>query len=379
MDRLDRRCLQIFPLWERQNKLKIEEIAVTPASLMPHLNERERAQIHNLSEAVQSARRSGKPVILTYGAHLIKNGLAPLVIQMVEDGWITHIATNGAGSIHDWEFAFMGQSSEDVEENTSLGRFGMWEETGRYINLAVAIGGLDGLGYGYSVGKLVEDGGLMIPSSTELRNQLAALASEDRPDESIGAVADMLHLVSNFDLRKGWLEINHRFKEFSVQSAAYRQKIPFTVHPGIGYDIIYTNPVNSGGAIGRGAVRDFLSYADSVSRLGGGGVHITVGSAIMGPMVFEKSLSMANNLSLKKTGKPLSDYHLAVVDIQDGGDWDWTVGEPPVDHPAYYLRFCKSFYRMGGSLDYLCLDNRAFMLGLYKDLSSNTPTHSEAV
>ena len=85
-------------------------------------------------------------------------------------------------------------------------------------------------------------------------------------------------------------------------------------------------------------------------------------------MIFEKSLSMGNNLSIKRTGAPLEDYYLGVVDIADGGDWDWSRGEPPKDNPAYYLRFCKTFHRMGGTLDYLCVDNAAFLLNLCRAL-----------
>jgi hypothetical protein len=97
---------------------------------------------------------------------------------------------------------------------------------------------------------------------------------------------------------------------------------------------------------------------------------MTVGSAVMAPMVFEKSMSMANNLAIQKTGQPLGGHYLAVVDIQNGGNWDWAKGEPPMDNPAYYLRFCKSFYRMGGTLDYICLDNIAFLLNLYHELKN---------
>ena len=85
-------------------------------------------------------------------------------------------------------------------------------------------------------------------------------------------------------------------------------------------------------------------------------------------MIFEKSLSMANNLALQETGAPLADYTLVINDIQEGGGWDWRQGEPPKNHPAYYLRFCKTFYRMGGALDYICLDNRVFLLALYQQL-----------
>jgi hypothetical protein len=368
LDRLDRSRLRMYPLAERDHKLDFSAIAVHPDDPAPAASKKQGEQIARTAERIAAARGAGRPVILTYGAHLIKNGLSPVAIRLIEDGWITHVATNGAGSIHDWEFAFLGLSTEDVRANTGKGQFGTWEETGRHINLAVAAGGTDGLGYGQSVGRMIAEDGLYIPSRDKLRAGLIG-ASKDASDERIGALADLLYLASSFDLPEGKLSIPHQHKEYSVQHAAWKCGIPFTVHPGIGYDIIYTHPMSCGGAIGRAAMRDFLSYAESVSRMGGGGVHISVGSAVMAPMIFEKSMSMANNLSIGKTGMPLRDYYLTVVDIADGGDWDWSKGEPPENNPAYYLRFCKSFYRMGGDLDYVCMDNTQFMLGLCKALS----------
>ncbi len=353
-------------LSEREHKLDIRKIAVRPDDAYPALSDRVTGQISRTADRMLAARDAGRPVILTYGAHLVKNGLGPVVVRMIEEGLVTHVATNGAGSIHDWEFAYLGLSTEDVRANTAQGRFGTWEETGRYINLAIAVGGMDGLGYGQAVGRMIADDGLQIPSAAELRKRIVEAASGS-PDETLGACSDMLYLVSNLGLKEGWCTVSHPFKDYSVQYAAYRAGIPFTVHPGIGYDIIYMHPMNCGGAIGRASVADFLSYAGSVSRLSGG-VHLSVGSAVMAPMIFEKSMSMANNLALQRDGKALSDYYLAVVDIADGGDWDWSAGEPPMDNPAYYLRFCKSFHRMGGALDYICLDNRAFMLALYQTI-----------
>jgi hypothetical protein len=143
--------------------------------------------------------------------------------------------------------------------------------------------------------------------------------------------------------------------------------VPFTVHPGIGYDIIYAHPMACGGALGRAAMRDFHAYAASVAELSGG-VHLAVGSSVMAPMIFEKALSMANNIAIGQGRPTVSDHFLAVVDIQDGGGWDWREGEPPMDHPAYYLRFCKTFHRMGGELDYIQLDNTLFLIALAKML-----------
>jgi hypothetical protein len=368
MSRLDRRQLRMYPLAERKHKLRMADIAVRPDTPAPSLPAGPAAQIRRAAERVRAARDHDRPVVLTFGAHLIKNGLAPVVNRLVEDGWVTHVATNGAGSIHDWEFAYLGLSTEDVRANTAQGRFGTWDETGRYTGLAVAAGGAEGLGYGESMGRLIEEDGLAIPTRDELRERIAAAAAAEPVGESLGALADLLHLVTTFDVPAGRMAVPHPWKEFSVQATARRRGVPFTVHPGVGYDIVYTHPMVAGGPIGRGAVRDFLSYADTISRLSGG-VHLAVGSAIMAPMVFEKSLSMANNLAMQRGEPVVSDHYLVVVDIQEGGDWDWSRGEPPMDHAAYYLRFCKTFYRMGGTLDYVCLDNRGFLLGLWQALN----------
>ncbi|MHB9026305.1 MAG: GSU2086 family protein [Armatimonadota bacterium] len=369
MSRIDRRQLQIQPLAARQNSLTIAQIAVSPDAPAPELGPLEAARVGRTAERMVEARRAGKPVMLTFGAHLVKNGLAPVVIRLLEDGWVTHLATNGAGSIHDWEFAFQGQSSEDVRGNVARGQFGAWEETGQAINLAIAIGGLTDLGYGRSVGKLIAEDGLIIPTREALQADLVRLAAQSAPDETLGALADMLYLVSTFALTPGAMEIRHPYKEYSLQHAASRLGIAFTVHPGIGYDIIYTHPLNCGGAIGRAAVRDFLTYAGVVRQLSGG-VHLSVGSAVMAPMIFEKALSIANNLALQEDARPIAGHYLVINDIQEGGDWDWSQGEPPKEHPAYYLRFCKSFYRMGGELEYIRLDNRAFLLALWQMLKA---------
>ena len=138
-----------------------------------------------------------------------------------------------------------------------------------------------------------------------------------------------------------------------------------TVHPGIGYDIITNHPLYHGGAIGRAAATDVRIFAASVDRLDGG-AYMSVGSAIMSPQVFEKAFSAANNLRTAEGRPLLSDHYLAIVDLQDGGGWDWSRGEPPSNNPAYYLRFCKSFYRMGGTLDYLRCDNRSFLVHLLR-------------
>jgi len=123
----------------------------------------------------------------------------------------------------------------------------------------------------------------------------------------------------------------------------------------------------NGAVIGRAAGLDFRYFASAVEQLDHG-VVLSVGSAIMGPQVFEKSVSCVNNLRLQENRPTLHDHSIYVVDLQDGGQWDWTQGEPPKTNPAYYLRFCKSYSRMGGTMHYACIDNIAFIHGLYHAL-----------
>ena len=150
---------------------------------------------------------------------------------------------------------------------------------------------------------------------------------------------------------------------------AFRQEVPLTVHPGIGYDIISNHPMFNGAVLGRAAEIDFKLFCASVETLNQG-VVMSVGSAIMGPQVFEKSISCVNNLRLQAKLDIVQGHTIFVVDLQDGGNWDWTKGEPPKDNAAYYLRFCKSFSRMGGAMHYLQCDNVAFLHHLYHTLQT---------
>ena len=301
--------------------------------------------------------------MLATGAHAIKNGLGPVLIALVRDGWLTHLATNGAGIIHDWELAFQGATSEDVRANVAAGEFGAWEETGRLLNLGLLVGAYRGLGYGASIGSLIAEEGLDIPGRTELTE---AARSFDRDADRAAAAIDLLSALEGFSIPSGPMRIPHPGKSWSVQAAAWTLGVPFTGHPMIGHDIIYEHPLASGSAIGRTGMRDFLCFAEGVSRLSGG-VYLSVGSAVMSPMIFEKSLSMARNIA-RQRGGTIEDHYLLVADLAPAA-WDWaSAGEPPPDDPAYYLRFCKSFSRMGGTLRYLAADNRDLLLGLRRRL-----------
>jgi len=361
---LDRHRLQIRPLSQRPNKVIIERDHVAPDAALRPLTPEARAAVDQTVVCVRRARRLGRPVILAFGAHAIKNGLAPILIELMESGWLTHLATNGAGIIHDWEFAWQGASSEDVRAHVDRGQFGIWEETGFYLNLALAVGAYEGLGYGESVGALVQNEGLEIPDLTTLE-QAAHQALETDPERA-GAAADLLGIIRRFSLASGWLSVPHRYKRFGIQAAAYRLGIPFTGHPMIGHDIIYTHPLNCGAAVGRTGLRDFLSFAHSVSNIEDG-VYLSIGSAVMSPMIFEKSLSMAQNLALQE-GRHIERHTMVVVDLAEL-HWDWQEqGEPPPDDPAYYLRYCKTFSRMGGTMRYVSIDNRDFLLALCQGL-----------
>jgi hypothetical protein len=151
----------------------------------------------------------------------------------------------------------------------------------------------------------------------------------------------------------------HPWKSASILAQAYKHGVPVSVHPGIGYDIITNHPAFMGSVLGRAAERDFDLFCEAVDRLDGG-VVLSIGSAIMGPQVFEKSLSCVHNLRFQRGEEAVSGHSIYVVDLQDGGGWDWSQGEPPKTHPAYYLRFCKSFSRMGGRMEYLQCDNAVF-------------------
>jgi len=362
---LDRRRLQLHTLSERHNKQNIERDHVCVTAQPQNLSAAAAEVVATTAQRMRQARAAGRPIMLTFGAHTIKNGLGPVLIQLLEAGWLTHLATNGAGIIHDWEFAYQYCSSEDVRANVAAGSFGLWQETGLHLNLALLLGAADGLGYGASVGRLITQQAHNIPSRDELRQRLAAVEHSAEAAETAAAAADLLSQMQALNLTSGWHEVPHPGKAYSVQAAAYALGIAFTGHPMIGHDIIYTHPMNCCAAIGRAAQRDFLCFAEQVSRIDGG-VYLSIGSAVMSPMVFEKSMAMAQNLAIQ-AGRHIDNHYIAVVDLAENS-WDWSQGEPPMDRPEYYLRYCKSFSRMGGCMRYATADNRDFLLALTHEL-----------
>ena len=370
---LDLKRVKVLPLESRRSLSRLADALVSVDAPVPPAAELADQAIVACAHRIRVARERGASVMLIYGAHLVKNGLMEVVNRFLDLGWVTHLATNGAGTIHDWEFSYLGRTEESVRDNVATGSFGTWDETGRYINLAVLAGGLRPEGYGGSLGRFICEEGATLPSAEDLKQQLRA-----EPEHPLApARADLLQAILRHGLPAGRIEVKHLNQSTCILARAFMLRVPMTVHPGIGYDIITTHPMFSGAAIGRAAAYDFALFSRAVDNLDGG-VVLSVGSAIMGPQVFEKSLSCVNNLRLNAGRQVVKGHSIYVVDIQEGGKWDWTKGEPPKTNPAYYLRFCKSFARMGGDMNYVECDNRVFLQRLLSNLASRGWTQSKS-
>lgn len=210
------------------------------------------SDIKDIVRAIVSAKRNERPVILGMGAHPVKVGLSPVIIDLMERGIITAVATNGACIIHDFELSLTGNTSEDVAGELGEGRFGMARETGRELNKAISGGVKKGHGIGRSVGEYISKG-------------------------------------------------RNKYKDRSIFSCGYKLKIPMTVHIAIGTDIIHMHPQAEGAMIGKGSLEDFKLLSSVVADLEGG-VYINLGSAVILPEVFLKALTVARNLGDRVEG-----------------------------------------------------------------------------
>ncbi|MGO8678478.1 MAG: hypothetical protein ACLQVX_21760 [Limisphaerales bacterium] len=356
---LDTTKTRVYPLAERQSLSSIDHLLRDPDAPPPPCPAPLFEAIRGCSRQIVAARERGASVILMYGAHLVKNGLMSVVNRLIDRGWLTHLATNGAGTIHDWELSFLGRTEESVRKNVATGTFGTWDETGRCLHLALMCGALREEGYGRSLGRFISEDGATLPTVESLETALRA-----EPRHPLApARAELLRAMEAHHLSAGPFKVRHPWKESSILARAFVRNVPMTAHPGIGYDIISTHPMFNGAAIGRAATLDFRLVGRAIEGLDGG-VVLAVGSAIMAPQVFEKSLSCVNNLRRQTDRQIVHDHSIYVVDVQDGGRWDWSQGEPPKSNPAYYLRFCKSFARMGGTMRYVQSDNAVFLHNL---------------
>lgn len=300
----DRSRLRIQPLAERQHDLTID--CMLPLASVPEF---QHDALPVLGRKLVAARTNGAVRILAMGAHVLRAGVQRHLIDLMERRLIDHIAMNGAGPIHDWEFALVGASTESVARYVSTGEFGLWRETGR-MNDVIAAAAADGRGLGEAIGQTILEG-------------------------------DFPH------------------KEISVLAAAFRLGVPVTVHVGVGYDILHEHPNCEGAALGATSYRDFLIFAAAVERLEGG-VFLNFGTAVMGPEVYLKALAMARNVAHQQ-GRRIAHFTTGVFDLLPIADDVRTTA--PKDDPRYFYRPWKTILARtvadGGDSFYVAGDHRA--------------------
>ena len=306
----DRARLAIQPLSQRKHDLTLSNWLALgdPVAAFQH------PELGTLARHIVAARHRGAARILMIGGHVLKAGVNRHVIDLMERGFVDHIAMNGACVIHDYELARIGATTESVARYISSGQFGLWRETGE-LNDLIAKAADQSCGLGETVG--------------------------------------------------GWLEqsaMPHR--ELSILAAAWRLSIPATVHVGIGYDILHEHPNCSGTALGAASYTDFLIFAHTVERLEGG-VLMDFGSAVMAPEVYLKALAMARNVAHQEN-RSICDITTAVFDLMPlpGGIRQ----EPPKTEAAYYFRPLKTILVRtvsdGGRSFYFCGPHRSTMPAL---------------
>ena len=217
--------------------------------------------IREIAARVRRARSLGRPVVWGIGGHVVKTGLAPLIIDLMRRGFVTGIAGNGSVLVHDAEVALVGSTSEDVDATLGAGAFGAADETGRLLNDAAREAARDSLGFGEALGR-------------------ALLAS------------------------------GPKHPELSLLCAAYGARVPFTAHVAVGTDIAHFHPRADGAALGAASHTDFRLLAELVRRMNGGGVYLNVGSAVIMPEVFLKCVTLVRNL-----GHALEDFTTANFDF----------------------------------------------------------------
>jgi hypothetical protein len=310
----DRSRLHIKPLAERQHDLELASLLTldAPAPDFTH------AAIAILAERLRQAKDKGAARIALMGAHVLRAGVSRYLIDMMERGDLTHLAMNGAGPIHDWELALIGATTESVARYIQTGEFGLWHETGR-INDAIVRGAKDGVGLGEAIGRAI-------------------------------------------------LEGPFPHKDISVLAAAVRLNVPLTVHVGVGYDIIHEHPNCDGAALGKTSYEDFLIFTQSVTNLENG-VLLSLGSAVMGPEVYLKALSMARNVAHQER-KVIRNFTTGVFDLIAIDDDHRT--QAPKSDPRYYYRPWKTILVRtvadGGESYYLQGDHRVTVPSLYHAL-----------
>lgn len=307
----DRSRLKLRPLANRQHDLTLADLLPLDTSCdFAH------EALPILADRLIAARKTGAARTLVMGAHVLRAGVQRHLIDLMERGLIDHIAMNGAGPIHDWEFALIGATTESVARYVRTGEFGLWTDTGR-LNDVIVVGARDGLGMGEAIGREIAHGAFP-------------------------------------------------HKDVSILAAAYLLRVPITIHIGIGYDIIHEHPNCDGAALGQASYTDFLIFAQTCTRLEGG-VMLNFGSAVMGPEVYLKALTMARNVAHQE-GKQIARFTTAVFDlIPLDGD---TRQQAPKSDTRYYYRPWKTILVRtvadGGESFYVAGDHRQTIPSLHK-------------
>lgn len=265
---LDLKGVSTYPLASRPSKVSADDFArpvTADSSLSDFLASLpDILAVRNLRELcaqIVRARDARRPIIWGIGGHVVKTGLAPVIIDLMRRGFVTAVAANGSVLVHDAEIALVGTTSEDVDASLGSGVFGAAEETGELLNAAARAAARDGLGLGEALGRAV------------------LAASPKQP-------------------------------ELSLLCATYQARVPFTAHVAIGADIPHFHPHIDGAALGAATHTDFRLLAEIVRRLNGGGVYLNIGSAVMLPEVFLKAVTLVRNL-----GHPLADFTTANFDF----------------------------------------------------------------
>lgn len=276
----DRSRLRILPLAQREHDLQISQWLSLDGPAPPYSH----PELAAVAARWRQAQQQGSARILMMGAHLLRAGANRLLVDLIECGAFSAIATNGAGLIHDYELARIGATTESVARYIREGQFGLWKETGE-LNDWIAEAARHGMGLGEYAGMRIHDSGF--------------------PHAGM-----------------------------SVAAAAWRCGLPFTVHLGIGYDILHEHPNCDGAALGAASYTDFLIFARVVEGMEGG-LLLSFGSAIMGPEVFLKALAMARNVA-RQQGREIRRFAAAVFDLVPiAGDFR---KELPKSDPGYYFR-----------------------------------------
>lgn len=267
MKKIDPSNIRTYSLKDRQSKVRLDEAARPYAkggsfadfiSSLPDILAAK--HLKEIAAIITKARKDQRPVMLGMGAHAVKVGLNPVIIDLLDRKIVTSLSMNGAGIIHDFELAYVGRTSEDVDSEILSGQFGMAEETGRMINEAIRAGGMKGNGIGESVGEMIGSGGFP-------------------------------------------------YKDKSLLAVCARLGVPVTVHVAVGTDIIHMHPSFDGRATGAAAEKDFRTFCSLVADLENG-VYINLGSAVVLPEIFLKAVTLARNL-----GYPLRHFCTVNMDF----------------------------------------------------------------